>query len=82
MMGPNVKLKAGVWIEFGPKMKHLREYRACFDWEMKELAAFCHVSQPTVSNWEIGRCEPTERHKKALVKALGLASTTQIVYIS
>lgn len=76
------EIAAGVWLEIGSDMVHLRVYRKFLKRDMKKLARQVKVSQPTVSNWELGRSEPTEKHKKGLVKAFGLESTSQIVFFA
>lgn len=74
--------KPGVWIQIGPKMKHLRDFRECFEWEMKDFADDCGVSQAAVSHWELGRCEPRKKQRTAIAKVLELSSPDQVVFIS
>jgi transcriptional regulator with XRE-family HTH domain len=53
-------------------MKNLREARIRAGLSQVELAAKVDTNQPTISNWEHGKCEPTEKQEKQLRIVLGL----------
>jgi transcriptional regulator with XRE-family HTH domain len=54
-------------------MKNLREARIRVGLSQGELAEKLDVAQPTISNWERERGEPSEEQKKILRKVLDLA---------
>ncbi|TKB63209.1 MAG: helix-turn-helix transcriptional regulator, partial [Nitrospira sp.] len=53
-------------------MKHLYEARIRAGLSQGELAEKLDVAQPTISNWERGKGEPSEQQKKTLRKVLDL----------
>lgn len=83
-VGVNLKenQEPGVYLEIGSDTVHLRCYRKFLKRRVAKLASQVGVSEPTISNWETGKNGPTEKHKLALVSALGLGAPSQIVFIS
>jgi|SRR5271165_1237054 len=58
------------------KDNQLREARIKLGISQQGLAEKLHVSQPTVSNWETGRQNPSPEQEKGLLEVLGITSTS------